>query len=241
MAQVRFRHNVRKRHLDDASASEFLPDNKRFLSEKMAQDLHVLKLDDHTGIGTVFTPPPSPFHVSSHSTQAPFSSFSPQYYQQQHIQQRVQQLFNQQQKAALQNPTPSSPPSFSTSPFPTSFSSNSLFSAPSTPPQNIFTSSQSSKSLSANLFEALDEPEEEQNKKEDGMKIKVNVPLEPIVDPVLSFLMPPADNSSRALILYSAPSDIIQDSIKSNKDKKEQQQAVDKMETVATETDMMID
>jgi hypothetical protein len=44
-----FRHNrLKRRHLD--SDGELMPENKRYFSEKFAQEMGVLKLDDHATV-----------------------------------------------------------------------------------------------------------------------------------------------------------------------------------------------
>lgn len=39
-----FRHRLKRRHLDPDA--DYMPENKRHLSERMAQEMGVLKLDD---------------------------------------------------------------------------------------------------------------------------------------------------------------------------------------------------
>lgn len=49
-ATAGFRHRLKRRHADPDA--DYMPENKRHLSERMAQEIGVLKLDDHSNPST---------------------------------------------------------------------------------------------------------------------------------------------------------------------------------------------
>ncbi len=56
-----FRHRLKRRHYEPEV--EYLPENKRHLSEKMAQEIGVLKLDDATAVSASTAVPQSRYVI----------------------------------------------------------------------------------------------------------------------------------------------------------------------------------